>query len=112
MVEDAVGPKIGVVAQFAGSREPGGNVIYRAHCSVVVVLMAGDTCGAVQFVVAVDMAIGALPRRYSVHPGQSKSGAAVIKRCVGPLNGVMALLTGLREARLHVIRIGCGLIVL
>jgi len=69
VIEDAVGPEIGVVAQLARGGEAGRNVMHRAQRAVVVGLVAGHTSRAVQFVVSVDVAIGTRPRWNRVHPG-------------------------------------------
>lgn len=100
------------MAQFAGSRESSRNVIYRRERIVVVGLVAAYAGHRCDVVVAIDMAIGALPRRNRVHPGQGKPGRGVIKHCIRPQDCVMTLLARLWEARGDVIRIGGSLIVL
>ena len=73
---------------------------------VVVGLVATDAGRHRDVVVVVDVAIGALPRRYGVRAGQRESGLGVIKGRRLPGARVVAKLAGLREAALHVVGIG------
>lgn len=68
VIEYAVGPEIGVVTQLTSCRESRGDVVYRSKGSVVVIQVASHASRAVQFVIAVDVAICALAGRYRVHP--------------------------------------------
>lgn len=69
VIEYAVGPQIGVMAQLARGGKARGDVVHRADRAVVVGLMACHTGRAVQLVVAVDVTIGASARRNGVHAG-------------------------------------------
>ena len=80
--------------------------------ALVILEVTGYARRAVQAVVVVDVAIGAGARWHGVHSGQSETGAAVIEGRIGPRAGVVALITGLREIRRHVVGIRCPLIVL
>ena len=51
-----------------------------------------------QVVIIVDVAISTCARRHSVQAGQSEASRGVIELAVGPLNSVVALLTGGRES--------------
>ena len=65
-----------------------------------------------QVVVVVNVAVRTLTRWHSVHPGQGEIRQIVVKRCVGPRTRVVALGTGLRETRCHVVWVGSALIIL
>src|ERR1700687_4986933 len=56
--------------------------------------MAPYARGAIQRVVVIDVTIGALTRRRSMHARQSKSRRGVVKLAVAPPHRVMALLAG------------------
>ena len=79
---------------------------------VVVGLMAAYACRRQRRVVAVDMAIRALPRRYRVGTGQRERRVVVVERRVGPHDRVMAQLALLREARRHVTGVRRAVVVL
>ena len=66
--------------------------------------------GAGQIVVSVHVALCAL--NAGMRAAQRESSAGVIKLRAGPGRGGMALLTGLGESGLHVVRIGSGLEIL
>ena len=104
VVELAVGPERGVVAVFTGSRKAG--VRYRCGCGVVVTLVAAHACGIRDVVVAVDMAVGALPRRHRMGTGQRKGGLGVVERSRLPGRRVVAQFAGLGESALYVVGIG------
>src|SRR5215471_10359192 len=80
--------------------------------SLEILQVTGDASGGTQVVVVIDVAIGALPRRNSVHSGERKPGAVVVELRVCPVAGAMALLASLREVRSHVVRIGSALEIL
>ena len=85
--------------------------VVRIGCAVVVRLMARNAgrIRARQVVVPVDMALRALHRR--VRPGQREAGRGVVERRRCPVGGGVALVAGLREAGLHVIRIRRSLVI-
>jgi len=70
VVEFAVGPKHGVMAALARSREVRGHVVYRAERRVVVGLVAAHAGSSGDVVVVVDVAVRTLPRRHRVHARQ------------------------------------------
>jgi hypothetical protein len=92
VVECRVQPTAGGVTGFASLREPAGNVV-GIRSPLEILEVARHASSAVQSVVAVDVAIGALSRRICVQAGQRKAGGGVIELAVGPLHDVMALLT-------------------
>jgi len=96
VIKGRVCPRGRVVAQFAGSREAG--MRHRTVRVLEVRLMARNAQGAIQVVVVVDMAVRARARRHCVRAGQREASLCVIELTVGPLDGVMALLAGGREA--------------
>ena len=85
---------------------------YRGGRIVVVGLATSNASRTGQIVVVVDVAVGAGSRRHRVQSGKGEAGAVVIERGIQPGAGAMALLTGLREVRSHVVWIGRALIVL
>ena len=58
------------------------------------------------------MAVGALARRHGVRASQWKSGGTVIEGRTRPAARTVALGTGLREIRSHMVRVRGGLEVL
>ena len=94
-----------VVALLAILREAARNVI-RIRGPLVIVQMAGHATRvrAVQRVVVVDVALRALQGR--MRAGQRESGSRVIEGRSIPGRRIVALRAGLREIRLHVIRLG------
>ena len=84
VVELAVSPKGGVVAQLASRWETYCNVIDGTLGVVVVRLVAADACRVGQLVIVVDMAISALPWRNQMRAGQGKASLRVIKSCTQP----------------------------
>jgi len=78
----------------------------------VVLLMARVTQRAIQIVVIVHVAVGALPRWNRVRPGQREAGAGVVECRIQPGSCVMALVAALREVRCHVVGIRGSLVVL
>jgi hypothetical protein len=112
VVEFAVGPKHSVMAVLARRREVRGDVVHRAECRVVVGLMAAHAGSSCDVVVVVDVAVRTLPRRHRVRSRQREPGGVVVESCIQPTGGAVTLLTGLREVRRHVIRIGCALEIL
>jgi len=96
VIECRAHPAAGGVAGLASLGESAGNVV-GIRSSLKILEVARHARSAVQSVVAVDVAIGALSRRRGVQSGQGKAGGGVIKLAVGPLHDVMALLTGCGE---------------
>lgn len=72
--------------------------------------MAGDAGPARQVIVPIHVALGTWQR--GVGAGESETGCRVIETRASPTRGVVTVLAGLRKFRLHVIRVGCALIVL
>ena len=66
--------------------------------SLEILEMARHARGAVQSVVIVDVAIGALPRWHNVQPCQGKAGCGVVELSIGPLHRVVTLFAGIWEA--------------
>ncbi len=112
MVELAIRPLHGIVAVLAGRREPG--VRDRAGRSVEIGLVTVHTRCSRNVVVAElrVVAVRALPGRHSMCVGQYESSAVVVEGPIQPGRCAMALVAGLREVRLHVVRVSCVLIVL
>jgi len=104
VIESRACPRGCVVALRTGLWECGLHVV-RIRGSLEIFQVAADArgiCGG-QGVVAIHVALRALHGR--VRPGQREARGRVIKRRAVPRCCVVALLTGLRESRLHVIRI-------
>ena len=71
------------MARAAGLREVRSHVIW-IRGSLIVLQMTRGTGRAVQFVVVVDVAIGALTGRHGVHAAQRESCERMIKRAIRP----------------------------
>ena len=108
VIEGRVAPGCGGVALLASRREVRLYVI-RIRRSVEIRLVATHARGvrSGQVVVAIHVTLRTLQR--SVRPSKRESCCRVIERRVPPRRGGVALLTRLREVRLHVIRIGRSL---
>lgn len=111
VIECRIQPGGCVVALLATLRKVRRNVV-RVGRALIVLEVAANASVRRQVVVIVGMTVGTLPRRYRMHSCQGEVRIAVIKRCVRPRSGVMALLTGLREVSRDVVRIIRSLIVL
>ncbi len=110
VVKLAMAPKHRIVAAFASGRESSmGN---RSPRPSIILLVAGITRRAIERVIVVDMAIGALPWRCCVRSGQRESGAVVVERRILPGTGVVARTASLREVRTHVVWIRRTLVIL
>ena len=107
VIERRTRPGGRVMARRAGSREE-----LRLRCMagiggvVVIGLMAADTSRRQRGVVAIDVTVGAYPRRCLVRAGQGECRVVVIERGVCPDNRVMAEFAGCRESSRRVRRIG------
>ena len=77
MIEFAIRPLDGVMAEFAGGRET--SMGHRTGCIVVVGLVARNASRVRDVVVVVDVAVGAGSRRHGVLAGERKCGLVVIK---------------------------------
>jgi len=99
MIELAIRPLDGVMAEFAGGRET--SMGHRTGCIVVIVLVARNASRVRDVVVVVDVAVGASPWRNCMRTGQRESGLRMVEFAIGPLDGVMAVLAGGREARVR-----------
>lgn len=110
VVKLAMAPEHCVVTTLAGGRETGmGN----GSCGAsIIFLMAGVTRGAIQRVVVVDMAIGALSRWHGVGSSQRESGAVVVECRIQPGSRVVTRSAGLWEVRSGVIWIRRTLVIL
>src|ERR1019366_2535988 len=100
VVEGGISPNRGVVAQLTLLREPG-RCVRRIRGAVVILQVTGDARRAVQGVVVVDVAVGALARRNRVRSRKSKPGGGVVEHSVDPLHGVVAGFAGGGEARVR-----------
>ncbi len=105
MIERRRCPGGGGVALLTSLREAGLHVVgLRRALEILHVATHAGRVRAVQCVVAVHVALVALHARMGA--GQRESRRVVVKGRVVPRGRGMALLTGLREAGLHVVRIG------
>ncbi len=112
VVEHSIRPQHRVVTEFASRRESRRDVVHRSESIVVIRLMAAHAGGGGDVVVAVDVATRALQRWHHVRAGESETGGRVVEDRVRPQDRVVALLAGLGETGLHVVRIVRSLIVL
>ena len=100
------------------ARRAGGREELRLRCVawiggvVVIGLMAADTSRGQRRVVAVDVAVGAYPRRHYVRAGQREGGVVVIKRGIGPVRRVVTKFARSGEASRCVGRVGCAGVIL
>jgi len=99
VIECRAGPGCGVVAVLARGRE---ELLLRRVAGiggvVVIGLMAADTSRGQRGVVAVDVAVGAYPRRCLVRAGEGECRIVVIERGVCPDGGVVAQFARGRES--------------
>ena len=104
VIEGCITPRRRGVALLTGGREVRLHVA-RIRRSVEVCLMAAHASGirSGQVVIAIHVALRALQRR--MRTSERESRGRVIEGCVTPRRRGVALLTGGREVRLHVIRI-------
>ena len=97
VIERGIQPCAGGVALGAGLREVRRYVIGIGR-SLEILQVAAHAGAAGQIVVVVDVAVRAGAWRHGVQAGQYKAGCGMIKFCVGPLHGIVALLASRREA--------------
>jgi len=97
-------PATGRVTDFASLWEILGDVI-RVLGSLVVLQVTRDASRVRDVVVVVDVAVGALPGRNGVQPGQREATLGVVELRGRPATGRVARFASLRKALLHVIRI-------
>jgi len=90
VVEVRIQPCGCAVARVAGLGEIPRYVV-RVGRALVILQVASHTRGAVQAVVVIDVAVGALPRRYGVHAGEGEAGGRVIELAIRPGNGVVTV---------------------
>ena len=90
VVERCIRPTAGVVALIASLRKTRCDVV-RIGRALKIFQVAGYAGGAVQGVVVIDVAIGALPGRNRVQAGQHKTGGRVIKLGIAPLHRIVAV---------------------
>jgi hypothetical protein len=112
VVEGAIRPQNRVVTAFASRREAGRRMGNRTGCVVVIGLVAGNTRGARDVVVVINVAIRASARRYRVRTGQRETGVVVVKTRIQPRRSGVALIAGLRKVPGNVVRIGRSLEIL
>src|ERR1019366_2039073 len=93
MVEGGIEPGVGVVTRLACRREMRGGMVGVGRF-VIVGRMARIAKGGSDVVVAIDVAIRALPRRNSVLASQRPSGLRVVEGSIHPVDGVMTGLAG------------------
>ena len=105
VVEDAIGPEVGVMAGCARGRKARRDVVHRAERGVVIVLVAGNAGRIGDGVVVVEVAIGALPWWNRVIAGQREAGAVVVESRVQPRRRAMTRVARLGEVCCHVVRI-------
>ena len=99
VIERGAGPGRGAVAGLArGGEELLLRRVTRVGGVVVVGLMAADAGCRQRRVVVVDVAVRANTWRHHVRTGEWERRVVVIKRGVGPDDGVVAELTGSRES--------------
>ena len=96
MVEHGAAPAVRVVTGVAGRGEAC-RLVVRICCAVVVGRVTGIAERSCDVVVAVDVAVGTLPRRHRVLSGQRPPGCGVVERTVHPVDGVVADLACRRE---------------
>ena len=111
VIELAVGPGGGIVTGIARGREVCTDVIDRRLGVVVVGLMARDTGGSRDVVIAIDVAVGALTRWHRVLARQYPTGLRVIEFAIGPLNGIVAVLAARWEFGGYVVDRNLGVVV-
>jgi hypothetical protein len=102
-------PCSSVVADFALLWEAGLHMV-RIRRSVEIIEVARYACSVVQTVVAIHVALRTL--QAGMRSGQRKSGRRVIERRARPRCRAVAGVASRWERCLHVVRIGCGLVIL
>jgi len=102
----------GMAGRAGGRKELRLRSVARVGGVVVVGLMATDTCRRQCRVIAVDVAVGAYPRRCLVRAGQGERRVVVIKGGIRPDSCVVAEFARCRESSRSVGRIGGACVVL
>jgi len=90
------------MAEFAGRRESGRRVRRTGGAGVVLLVACVAQC-AVQRVVVVHVAVGAQARRHDMRSRQLEAGGGVVKRGIGPENGVVTGFASCRERGRNVV---------
>jgi len=111
MVEGCTSPIRGGVALLARSRESSLHMVRTGRAIEIGLMALNATSGIGQVIGATRaerriVALGALQR--SVGAVKRETSRGVIEGGAGPTGGVVALRAILREARLHMIRVGCA----
>jgi len=107
MIELGITPLHRIVAVFARRREA--TMRHWRGRAGKILLVTSNARQSAQSVVVVDVTVGALPRRDCVSSRQNKAGRAVVEARnfgVQPVIGRMTILTGGRELRFHMARVG------
>jgi hypothetical protein len=91
VIEDRICPRGRVVALIACLGETRRNVIGIGRSLIVLQMTTGAGRGA-EVVVAIDVAIGTLPRWHGVHAGKREGCGVMVERCIRPCRYVVALL--------------------
>ena len=101
-------PRRCVMALRTRLREPGLHMV-RLRCALEIFQVATDASRicAGQVVVAIHVTLCALDR--GMGSGEREACRRVVESCVIPTRRVVTLRTGLRESRLHVVRLRCAL---
>ena len=102
VVKGGIGPDRRVVAQLALLRKSGRHVIGIGR-TLEILEMARDACGAVQAVVIVDVAVGALARGHGMRACELEAGGGVVEGAIAPLHCVVAGFARGRECCCNVV---------
>jgi hypothetical protein len=109
VVEGGAQPARGAMAGRAGSGEAGRNVV-RIRGALIIDFVTRVAIGGNRRVVVVHVAVGT--RHAGVSAGQRKWRVVVIERCRYPSRRVVADVALLGNPSLHVVGIGCALVIL
>ncbi len=103
VIELAIRPLDGVVAQVARRWETKLYMVDRSRCAVVVLQVARRASCTRQAVVVVDVAVRTSSRWNCVRVCEDETSRRMIKLAVGPLDRVVAAFTGCWESQLSVV---------